>query len=136
MDITGIWKVGEFTAPDGKRIDPADGEDVMMLFMNVVFGEGGEVLITMPLDREFTKEELAVFDEETFADLAEQGLYDKRFADRLIIERAEWKCEGDVFTVTPEDDESILATPNSETTVLRFDGDSILLYNDVKLTKV
>ena len=135
MDITGIWKVGEFTDPEGKRIDPADGEDVMMLFMNVVFSEGGEVLITMPLDREFSKEELSVFDEETYADLEAQGLYDRRFEGRLIIERAEWSCENGVFAVTPEDDESILATPDSEQTVLRFEGDSILLYNDVKLVR-
>ncbi len=135
MDIIGTWRVGEFTDPKGRRIDPADGEDVMMLFMNVVFGGDGAVLITMPLDREFTDEELSMFDDETFADLAEQGLYDKRFPDRLIIERAEWSEKDGVFTVTPDDDESILATPGSGQTVLRFDGESILLYNDVKLVR-
>ncbi|SDA11756.1 hypothetical protein SAMN02910447_00470 [Ruminococcus sp. YE71] len=135
MDIIGTWKVGEFTDPDGKRTDPKDGEDVMMLFSRIYFGEGGEVLLMMPLDREFSGEELELFDEETYEGLEEQGLYDKRFADKLIIERGEWFEQGGKFSVRAEDDESILATPDAESTVLRFDGESILLYNDVKLVK-
>ena len=136
MDIIGTWRVGEFTDPDGKRIDPKDGEDVMMLFMNVAFCEEGEVLITMPLDREFSKEELEIFDEETYADLEEQGLYDRRFPDRLIIERADWEASGEGARVTPEDEESILATPGSEFTEVKVEDGCIMLYNDVKLVRV
>ncbi|MBP3272917.1 MAG: hypothetical protein J6M17_11955 [Ruminococcus sp.] len=145
MDIAGQWKIAYTYDSKKGWITPEEGEDMHTYLIVFSFEIDGSLLMLIPMDREFSKEEIAVMSEEMLVDFENQGLYDRRHPNMIVTDRSSWKSEGgknyvhtsgeDDYFVSSETLARFKRTGNEWTEVAE-EGEYILPRGDIKLVRV